>query len=252
VQQPAPFGRLADTSRAFGSWRGADGALTYSVAHYICVHSDLAARSVGDASSARARSRGGSRVNRLARVAFSWRGGQQGLDRPLDRAFVSVQRLAGRGRWTAVANDLGYQILWTIDSNGVYRAIWQVPLDASAGRYRFLITANRYKLASHSFTVAPSRSLTLQQVRSRRGWVAVRLGYPPAMLASELDTDLNDRPANADGGIVTFRIGRRAVSVRRGRGAIFAVRVPGRNRVRVLRAFDRYGNTASSGLKLGR
>jgi len=252
VQQPAPVGRLADTSRSFGSWRGADGALTYSVAHYICVHSDLAARSVGGASVARASSRVSSSVGRLGRVAFSWRGGQQGLDRPLDRAFISVQRLAGRRRWAAVANDLGFQILWTVDSNGVYRAIWQVPLDASAGRYRLLITANRYKLASHSFAVAPSRALTLHQVRSRPGWVAVRLGYPPAMLASELDTDLTDRPANADGGIVTFRVGRRAVSMRRARGAVFAVRVPTHKRVAVLRAFDRYGNTTGAGLKLKR
>ena len=88
--------------------------------------------------------------------------------------------------------------------------------------------------------------------RSRPGWVAVRLGYPPAMLASELDTDLTDRPANADGGIVTFRVGRRAVSMRRARGAVFAVRVPTHKRVAVLRAFDRYGNTTGAGLKLKR
>jgi hypothetical protein len=72
------------------------------------------------------------------------------------------------------------------------------------------------------------------------------------MLASELDTDLTDRPASADGGLVTFRIGRRLVSVRRASGAVFAVRAPARARITVLRAFDRYGNTISAVFRLRR
>ena len=52
---------------------------------------------------------------RLNRATFRWRGGQRGDDRPVDRAFVSVERKSGR-RWLPVADDLGVRILWTVDA----------------------------------------------------------------------------------------------------------------------------------------
>src|SRR5205807_3755727 len=131
----------------------------------------------------------------------------RGFDRPLDRAFVTVQRQLGRKRFVKVADDLGVQILWTVDSNDVYRAVWQIPLSAPAGRYRFLVTANHYRLRSRVFRVVPSRGLMLGVVRLRGGRIGVALGYPPPMLASELDADLTFHPARASGGLVTFRVG---------------------------------------------
>ncbi len=70
------------------------------------------------AASATAAAQPGAAV-RLGHPAFAWDGGANGIDRPVDRAFVTVQRPAGR-RWSRVADDLGMQILWSSDSNGHY------------------------------------------------------------------------------------------------------------------------------------
>src|SRR5215207_2239091 len=48
-------------------------------------------------------------VRRLDRASFRWSGGGQGLDRPLERSFVTVQRRAG-GHWRPVDDDLGLNI----------------------------------------------------------------------------------------------------------------------------------------------
>ena len=249
LTQPSPATRFSGASSDAWFWRGAGGALTSTVTHYICVHPDLAARSVGGtASSAGVTSSTGNSANaaRLDRVTFSWRGGPRGLDRPLDRAFISAQRLNRQGGWVTVADDLGVQVLWTVDSSGVYRAVWQVPLDAPPGRYRLLISANRYQLASGTFSVTPSGALAVRQVAAGPGEVAVMLAYPPALLASELDTDLTDRPPDASGGVAVFAVGHRTVTVRVRSGGRFAIRAPAGTHVRVLSARDEYGNTAPS------
>ena len=54
-------------------------------------------------------------VQRLGRASFSWRGSPRGLDRPLDSAFLSVERRAGR-RWRHVTDDLGLEIVWRVDA----------------------------------------------------------------------------------------------------------------------------------------
>jgi len=79
------------------------------------------------------------------------------LQLPADPA---AQRSVRRGRaWRTVASDLGLNILWTVDANGLYHAHWEVPLGAAAGRYRFVIPANRYGLKSRPFAVRRSRGL---------------------------------------------------------------------------------------------
>jgi neutral ceramidase len=172
------------------------------------------------------------RTQRIARASFSWTGAAQGLDRPLDRRFVTVQRRAGR-RWRAVANDLGLQILWRVDDDGHYRAEWQVPLSARVGRYRFVVTANRYRLRSRPFRVVPSTQL---MVRSLGGTGKMTLDYPPiAMLA-----DLTLRPAHANGGRVTARLNGRRVVRRKRRGTVF--RLPRGARIAAGQARDRWGN----------
>ena len=123
------------------------------------------------------------RVSRLGRAAFSWRGGARGTDRPLDRAFVSVERRAG-GRWRTVHDDLGTTIEWRVEGNeqvplgpryaseaneGRYTAHWEVPLDTTPGRYRFVVTAKRYQLVSGAFPVRRGSLLTVGP-RARGRW----------------------------------------------------------------------------------
>ena len=162
-------------------------------------------------------------VRRLRRASFAWQGGVRGLDRPLDRAFVSVQRLRGK-RWRAVTDDLGLEILWRVDDNGRYSAEWQVPLSAATGRYRFVVTARRYRLRSKPFRVSPSRALTVHPLGGGR----LTLDYPPI----DPMADLTARPAHANGGTV--------LTVRRRRGAVFTL--PPGTRIAAGAARDRYGN----------
>jgi hypothetical protein len=191
-------------------------------------------------------------ARRLGRATLAWRGGADGLDRPLDRPFVSVQRRSA-GRWRTVADDRGLQILWRVDDDrpqelglpllaggrrGAYRAWWEAPRHAPAGRYRFVVTATRYRLASAPFRLRPSRSLALARLPSPPGVVALALRYPRAVP----ERDLTARPGRARAVRVTLLVrGRRRVLALRGR---IAVRVGSGTRVRVPAggARDRHGN----------
>jgi hypothetical protein len=186
-------------------------------------------------------------VRRLGHAAFAWRGGGLGLDRPLGRAFVVVQRRTRRG-WRRVASDLGLAILWTVDDSGRYEARWEIPLRARRGVHRIVVWAKRYRLVSRRFRVLAARSLVLRRAPARPGRVAVVLEYPQPVR----DRDLTYRPPRASGGAVRFRVGRRSVLVRRRRGFAFSVRAPAGRRVSVpaRRARDRHGNLAPTGIRL--
>ena len=121
-------------------------------------------------------------TQRLARAAFSWQGGVKGLDMPLGRAFVSIERV---GHGTAT-DDLGLQVLWRVDANGVYSAEWEVPRDAVRGTYRFVVTANHYRLVSAPFAVTAATTLSV---------VGRTVRYPDAVT----NVDLTWRPTLADG-----------------------------------------------------
>jgi neutral ceramidase len=162
-------------------------------------------------------------ARRLKRATFAWQGGERGLDRPLDRRFVAVERLRGK-RWRRVTDDLGLEILWRVDDAGRYTAEWQVPLSAATGRYRFVVTARRYRLASKAFRVSVSRALVVHS----RGGGRMTLDYP----AVDALADLTSRPASADGGVVN------GVVKRRGRVFTLAAGTP----VAVGAARDRFGN----------
>ena len=192
-------------------------------------------------------------ARRLGRPSFSWRGGADGLDRPLDRAFVSVQRRSG-GSWHTVDDDRGLRILWRIDDDrpqelgtpvfrasrrGTYQAWWEASRQAPAGAYRFVVTATRYRLASRPFSLRPARSLRLARLRSRPGLLALVLRYPAAVP----ERDLTTRPGWARAGTVTVYVGGRRRVVPLGEGGVLSLQ-PGHATVRVRPggARDRYGN----------
>jgi hypothetical protein len=166
-----------------------------------------------------------------------WQGGPGGLDRPVDRAFVSAQRRFGR-RWRTMDSDLGLAMLWEVDQNGLHRLRWEVPLGIRRGRYRFVVTAKRYRLVSRTFRVVPG-AFALRQVQAGAGRLAVRLAYPEAVE----NKDLTWRPALSEGGTARFRFNRRLVKRKRRRGAVI-VRAPSGTGVTLRSgAFrDRFGN----------
>src|SRR4051812_6326016 len=166
---------------------------------------------------------------RMKRASFGWQGGERGLDRPFDRRFVAIER-RGRGR---VTDDLGLQILWRVDDSGRYTAFWQVPLSAPAGRYRFVVTGRRYRLASKWFRVRPSRTLVVHSLGGGR----MTLDYPRV----DALADLTSRPRSANGGVVN--------GVRRRRARVFTLR-PGAS-VAAGAARDRFGNFNGAAARLG-
>lgn len=179
-------------------------------------------------------------VRRIGRASFGWQGGERGLDRPLDRRFVTVQRRV-RGRWRGVANDLGLELLWRVDDHGGYTARWQVPLSARTGRYRFVITARRYRLKSRSFRVRPSTALRVRSLGGHR----LTLDYPPIRM---LD-DLTPRPKHVSTGRVRAIVRGRTVLRRLRRGAVF--RLPKGARIPKGAARDRFGNRNGKAATVG-
>jgi neutral ceramidase len=187
---------------------------------------------------------------RLGHAVFRWRGGESGTDRPLDRAFVSVQ-LRTRAGWQTADTDLGMRMLWQVDDArpkvdgiprfragraGTYRAAWEPPPAAVTGTYRFLISARRYRLTSRPFALRPA--VTLRATLARRGRTAlVRLRYP----AAAPERDFTARPAVSGRAIVRVNGTRVAVRIRGGVGTVAA---PTGARVRLVAGSprDRFGN----------
>jgi hypothetical protein len=190
-------------------------------------------------------------TRRLRHPTVAWQGGPRGFDRPLDSAFVKIQRRS-RGRWRTVESDLGLEVLWQVNSAGVYQAEWEPPYDHRLGTYRFRITANRYSLTSRRFHLEPSRSLSLSRLGAPAGKVVVELRYPKPNVredvgdpAPDASASLTARPARvAKGGKVTFLVDGKRRTVKAGPGGQFEVRAaPGAEvKVPVGAARDRFGN----------
>jgi hypothetical protein len=171
---------------------------------------------------------------RLGHTSIGWSsGGADGVDRPVDRPFVTIQRRVSR-RWLPAADDLGMQIEWSSDQDGAYHAAWEVPLSQAPGTYRFRVTAKRYTLSSRPFAVR--RGAILSPTVSGG---AVRLGYPQPYLLN----DWTSRPEAASGGSVTFRVDAGWVALHLSSGTRF--RIPGGKHVVIPAggARDAYGNT---------
>jgi neutral ceramidase len=181
------------------------------------------------ATSATAVAEPGPSAQRLEHPSFSWQGGPRGFDRPLDRAFVLVQRRV-RGRWRTADSDLGLDVLWSVDSGGVYRAEWEPPWDQPLGTYRFRVQANGYTLLSSRFRLLATQALSARRVAADPGKVAVVLDYPPAQAheavgepAPDATADLTARPASVTAGRVRFLVDGRAVTAKGGPDGRFQV-----------------------------
>jgi neutral ceramidase len=189
-------------------------------------------------------------AERLGHPELAWTGGPRGFDRPLDTAFVTIQRRAHR-HWRKADSDLGLNIVWRVDANGRYTARWEVPLSAKAGRYRFVVTANHYRLASRAFRVVASRSLSVR----RDGDRLLRLDYPQAVAhelvgdpPGDFGADLTYRPPYASSGTAVLVVDHKRRSLRWRGGA---VKVPAGATVEVPRGLvrDRFGNANGASLR---
>jgi len=190
-------------------------------------------------------------ARRMLHPRFSWQGGPRGLDRPLERAFVRIQRRSG-GRWRTVDSDLGLDVLWQVNSNGLYRAEWEAPYDHRLGTYRFRITANHYSLTSRRFRLKPSRAMTVRRVRAPAGKVAVELHYPKPIVHEDVgepppdsNASLTARPDRVTGGgKVTFVVDGHRRTVTNGPNGLFETRAPQGAKVKIPAgaARDRFGN----------
>jgi neutral ceramidase len=203
------------------------------------------------------------RARRLGAPTFSWRGGPRGYDRPLDRAFIRVQRKAGTGRraWRTVDRDNnGLRILWYVDDEGRYTARWEPALGAPLGTYRFQVRGRRYRIHSDAFELRSSRALEVTELDAAPGRVAVALRYPEPISHEgiddpppDVDADLTARPKRARKGFVRFLVdGRRRVADPvDGR---FEVAAPADARVEIApgAARDRHGNRNGGGVVLRR
>jgi len=148
-------------------------------------------------------------AHRLEHPTVSWQGGPRGEDRPVDRAFVVIQRRDETGHWTAVDSDLGVNVLWSVDDHGVYSAEWEVPLDAAVGSHRFEIDGTQYQLQSSPFVVQPSSALVARLLDSATDHPTIELGYPGPVE----NVDLTSRPDHAGGGSATLLVDGTAATV---------------------------------------
>ena len=170
----------------------------------------------------------------LGHTAFAWTsGGANGIDRPVDRAFVTIQRRGPHHRWRWVTDDLGMQILWSSDAHGYYRAQWEVPLGVRPGKYRFVVRAKRYRLVSRTFAVAAGAILTPQVSAG-----VVRLAYPQPFLLN----DWTYRPPYSLGGSVSFIVNGRRRIVREKQAAAFPIPAGASVVIPAGGAHDRSGN----------
>jgi neutral ceramidase len=180
-------------------------------------------------------------VRRMRRATFAWQGGERGFDRPADRRFVAIEQRGAFG-WRRIADDLGLDILWRVDDAGRYTAEWQVVPAMAPTRYRFVVTARKYKLRSKPFRVLPSRAVKVHQLGGGR----FRLDYP----AVDAMTDLRSRSASASGGIVRSVFNGKPVVAEQRRGKVF--KLPVGAEIPAGFAEDRFGNRTSQPVVLTR
>lgn len=187
-------------------------------------------------------------IERLEHAQFAWTGGERGYDRPVDRAFVTIQRREKK-RWRAAYDDLGQTILWSVDANGGYVALWEAPLSAKPGTYRFHVSGKKYTLDSGPFKLTPMTKIVPSVASNEGGRAVVQLAYPKPVVNVDL-TWRHDFVGT--GRIVGLRIDNRRATVKVRNGGRFVIRARPGQQVTIPRgaARDRFGNRNAEALSL--
>ncbi len=182
-------------------------------------------------------------VTRFDTVSIAWTGSPNGVDRPVDTPFVTLERFARR-RWQPSDTDLGLSFIWR-EEEGDYTARYEVPGWQRPGRHRLRITSATYDLQSRPFKVRRSKGIKLRGVvRRRAGRRLVVVGQNPA---PDPERAILWRPTMPIGGKAVLRVRRhRVVAHWRQRRFAWVARPPRRvrkgARVNVVRLRDAYGN----------
>jgi neutral ceramidase len=157
-------------------------------------------------------------------VTSSWVGGQPSVEVTPNEAFVTTQHWASR-RWQTVFTDESFQDITDYARDGVedhWDTRWDVPLDAPAGAYRFVVTGKAYvdgvvrpyAVTSSTFRVIPNGALAVTGASLRGGAVLVRAAYP----APDPKVNFRLRAAGPTTGKVTVTVTRSTGATRTASG----------------------------------
>jgi hypothetical protein len=185
-------------------------------------------------------------VKRIDTVPIAWTGSAGGVDRPVDRPFVALERMSG-GRWRTSDSDLGLSFLWREDEEGRYTARYEVPPYQPQGQHRFRIRSASYDITTKPFALRRSDGLRLRGVRARRAGRRTRLFVIAQNPPPTPGQAILWRPTFPWGGQAVLRVGKRRVKARwKIKREAYVATVPGRvrrgRRITVLRLVDAYGN----------
>lgn len=128
-------------------------------------------------------------VERGSVASFAWVGGPPSVEVVPDEPFVRTQRLVN-GRWETAFWDEGFEDIldyWREGTEDRWGTQWDVPLDAEAGRYRFLVEGHtlrggalaHYRVVSREFEVVPSDDLAVVSTTTAPDGLRVLVAYPP-------------------------------------------------------------------------
>jgi neutral ceramidase len=194
------------------------------------------------------------RAERMRTVELSWWGAPDGVDRPLDQPFLSLERRA-RGGWRTQETDLGIAFEWR-EEDGRYSARLDIGRTIPLGRYRIRVFSDAYRLATDPFRIAASDELRVRGAELIRGRViAIRAQNPPP----DPETAVLSRPESPRGGRALVRVdGERLIASWRARVRAWVARAPAaldpRERVTIERLRDgaRNRSRGSTRVRLGR
>lgn len=106
-------------------------------------------------------------VKRMTTITLEWRGAPEGVDRPLDTPFLVLERRSTAGDWEPADSDLGIGFVWR-ESEGHYRARYDVDPALTPGTHRLRVLSGAYQLTSEPFEIVASDELRVRGVTARR------------------------------------------------------------------------------------